>query len=39
MVTPYLVFNGNCKEALDFYQTDKFGVAKVFISLGADYIL
>lgn len=21
MVTPYLVFNGNCKEVLEFYQT------------------
>ncbi|WP_347490955.1 VOC family protein [Desulfoscipio sp. XC116] len=20
MITPYLIFNGNCKEALDFYQ-------------------
>lgn len=32
MITPYLVFNGNCKEVIDFYQ-------KVFETDGAETML
>lgn len=37
MVTPYLVFNGNCKEVLDFYQK-AFGSDIVEPMLYGEYV-
>jgi PhnB protein len=37
VVTPYLVFNGNCKEALDFYQK-VFGCEEARLMPYGEYV-